>query len=78
MRNYFIMALLGAMLSGNAHAYIGPGLGAGSVGVVLGIIGSIILALLAIVYYPIKRTLKRKKKKSVEVDGGGDFSGKAE
>lgn len=44
-----------------AHAYLGPGLGAGTIGVILGIAGSILLALFAIFWYPIKRMLKKKK-----------------
>jgi len=54
------------MFSGNAQAYIGPGLGAGTVAVVLGILGSIFLALLAIIYYPIKRMFKIIMKRGKE------------
>lgn len=46
----------------HAMAYVGPGLGAGAVGVVLGIIGSIFIALFAVFWYPFKRLLKRFKK----------------
>lgn len=52
------------MLPNSAFAYIGPGLGAGAVGVALGFIVSICLALLAILYYPIKRLIKKIKAKS--------------
>lgn len=45
-----------------ASAYIGPGLGAGAVGAVLGVIGAVFLALFAVVYYPIKRMLRRRRK----------------
>ncbi|WP_254430638.1 MULTISPECIES: hypothetical protein [unclassified Ruegeria] len=47
-----------------AFAYIGPGLGAGALGVVLGVIGSVLLALFAILYYPVKRMLKRRRAKA--------------
>jgi membrane protein implicated in regulation of membrane protease activity len=50
-----------------ALAYIGPGVGAGAIGAVLGVIGSIFLGLFAILWYPIKRVLKRRKKGG---DGG--------
>ena len=46
-----------------AHAYVGPGLGAGTIGVILGIIGSIFIAIFAIVWYPLKRLLKKNKQK---------------
>lgn len=42
-----------------ADAYIGPGLGAGTIAVLLGILGSIVMALVAFVWYPVKRLLKK-------------------
>lgn len=44
-----------------AHAYIGPGVGAGTIGVVIGILVSIFLAFVAILWYPIKRLFKGRK-----------------
>lgn len=49
------------IISQPAYAYVGPGLGAGTIGAVLGIVGSICLALFAVIYYPIKRALKKWK-----------------
>jgi uncharacterized membrane protein len=54
---------LASMWPSVAYAYIGPGLGAGALAVVLGAIASVFLALFAIVFYPIKRILKRRKQK---------------
>ncbi len=45
-----------------ANAYIGPGLGAGTIGVILGVVGSVFIAIFAIVWYPLKRLLKKNKK----------------
>jgi hypothetical protein len=45
-----------------AHAYIGPGVGAGVIAVVLGILSSIFLAFVGILWYPIKRLLKGRKR----------------
>ncbi len=45
-----------------AMAYVGPGLGAGTIGVVLGIIGSVFIALFALFWYPFKRFLKKIRK----------------
>ena len=53
---------------GAAHAYVGPGLGLGTVAVVLGVIGSVFLALFAIFWYPMKRMLKKKKASSGEAE----------
>ena len=45
-----------------AKAYVGPGLGAGTIAVILGVLGSIFIALFAFLWYPLKRLLKKIKK----------------
>ena len=62
----YILTLLAALMllglhPGMAHAYIGPGVASGALAAVVGVIGSIFLALFAVIYYPIKRMLKRRK-----------------
>ncbi|WDR00485.1 hypothetical protein PSC71_06920 [Devosia sp. J2-20] len=47
-----------------AFAYIGPGLGAGLIATIFGILGSIGLLIAGIIYFPIKRALKRRKSKN--------------
>jgi len=42
-----------------AQAYTGPGLGLGAVGVALGLVGSIFLAIVSVVWYPVKRLVRR-------------------
>ena len=44
-----------------AHAYVGPGIGAGTLAIVLGILSSIFLAFVGIIWYPIKRLIKGRK-----------------
>lgn len=46
---------------GGVQAYVGPGLGAGALVLVLGVIGSVLLAVFAILWYPLKRFLKKRK-----------------
>ena len=46
-----------------AFAYIGPGLGAGIVGITLGLLVAGFIALFAIVYYPVKRSMQKLKRK---------------
>ena len=53
------LALLGLLVAGPAQAYIGPGLGAGTLGVILGLVGSVLIAVFAFFWYPIKRTFKK-------------------
>lgn len=63
-------ALVLAALPSAALAYIGPGVGAGAIGAVLGVLGSIFLAIVAVVYYPIKRMMKGRKKAAKPGDSG--------
>lgn len=65
MQRLLIMLLL--VLPLTAHAYIGPGMGAGAIAIVLGILASIFLALFALLWYPFKRLLKKKKSKPAPV-----------
>ncbi len=55
-------------ISSPAHAYLGPGMAAGAVAIVLGIIASFFLALFAVLWYPIKRMFKRRKKSKADTD----------
>lgn len=59
-------------IAGPALAYIGPGVGAGMIATVLGILTAIVLAFLAIFWYPVKRLLKRNAKSSKAVKSGDD------
>ena len=61
MRTTLLLSLVFMSLSQPAFAYIGPGLGAGALAVVVGVVGSILLAIFAVLYYPIKRMLRRKR-----------------
>jgi hypothetical protein len=47
-----------------ALAYIGPGVGAGLIATVLGLLTAIVLALFAVFWYPIKRLLKHRQGKN--------------
>ena len=58
---YLLMAVL-SLAWNPAYAYFGPGMAGGVITVILGIIGAILLALFGILYYPIKRALKKKNK----------------
>lgn len=44
--------------------YIGPGMDGGALSVIIGILISFFMALFAIVWYPIKRLIKKFKRKS--------------
>jgi hypothetical protein len=44
-----------------AYAYVGPGLGLGVLGAVLGLIASVALALVGLIWYPVKRLLRERR-----------------
>jgi len=45
-------------------AYVGPGSSLGAVGVVLGFIGTLLLAILSFIWYPIRRAYRRIRRGS--------------
>ena len=51
-----------AVISSPVLAYLGPGMGGGIIAATLGVVLAILLALFGILYYPIKRMLKNRKK----------------
>jgi hypothetical protein len=66
-----LAALAGLLVPTPAYAYIGPGLGAGAIAAVLAVLGSIFLAIFAVVYYPIRRLIrKRRNRGALEGQGG--------
>jgi hypothetical protein len=52
-------------------AYIGPGAGAGTIAIVLGILGSVLLAIFSLFWYPFKRLVKRLRASAVTDEEGG-------
>ena len=59
------LALLALLLTPSlAFAYIGPGLGAGAIAAVLGILGGVALLVVGVLWYPLKRLIQyfRNKK----------------
>jgi len=49
------------LISPAAFAYIGPGAGISVLGSLLGILGTIVVAIGAILFWPIRKLLKRRK-----------------
>ena len=45
-------------------AYIGPGMGGGVIAAIFGIIAAFFLGLWGVLYYPMKRAFKNRKKKN--------------
>lgn len=51
------------IISFPVHAYIGPGMGGGVIAAIIGFFAAVFIGLWGILYYPIKRALKRRKDK---------------
>ncbi|HOP48064.1 MAG TPA: hypothetical protein PK874_10420 [Desulfobacteraceae bacterium] len=54
---FLLTAFIMSIFASPAYAYIGPGLGAGTIAVIFGFIISIFLAVFAVFWYPVKRIL---------------------
>ena len=57
---YFRIAIL-LLLSYSAYAYVDPSFGAGIIALIVGIVGSLLLASITNSYYPIKRFFRNRK-----------------
>lgn len=53
------------LISFHSYAYIGPGMGGGVIAAIIGFFAAILLGLWGILYYPIKRALKKRKDKKL-------------
>ena len=62
------------LLSFPSYAYIGPGMGGGVIAAIIGFFAAILLALWGILYYPIKRALKKRKDKKILLKDSNDES----
>lgn len=60
-----VLAIIGLIVAvpEAAHAYIGPGLGLSVLATIGAIVATLVLFLVSIVYFPIKRLMARKKNK---------------
>ena len=59
--NKSILFLSLFLISLPSYAYIGPGMGGGVIAAIVGFFAAILLGLWGILYYPIKRALKKRK-----------------
>jgi len=59
----YVFASLFFIFSSPAYAYIGPGLGAGALATVLGVLLAVLMLIVGIVWYPLKRLIRSLKPK---------------
>lgn len=58
-----LFLLVAAMSATPAYAYVGPGSSLGAVGVFIGLVATVLLALVSFVWYPFKRLARRVRRK---------------
>jgi len=77
---FLLLTLLSyALFPAVSQAYIGPGLGLGVIGSVIGVFFTLFLAGIAVVWYPIKKLIRRMRKTESELseaDESRDPTGK--
>ena len=67
MRKLIIIFLL--LISPNiSYAYLGPGMGGGFIAATIGIVVAIFATIFGILWFPIKRFLKKRKSKNQEIN----------
>ena len=69
--NKLILPVVVFLISIPSYAYIGPGMGGGVIAAIIGFFAAILLGLWGILYYPIKRSLKRRKDKKMSSKESG-------
>jgi len=63
-RSILLLSIL--LTSIPSYAYIGPGMSGGVIAAIIGFIVAVFLGLWGILYYPIKRAIKRRRNKLVK------------
>lgn len=67
----FILAAL-ALMSESAAAYFGPGAGITMLAALWGVVLAVVLAIGAILFWPIRALLRKRKAKSAPAGGGAE------
>ena len=61
-------SIIFCLISTPSFAYLGPGVGGGIIAATIGIIVAIFAALFGLIWFPIKRLLKKRKEKKALQD----------
>ncbi len=55
-------SIIFCLMTSSSFAYLGPGIGGGAIAATIGIIIAIFAGLFGLIWFPIKRILKKRKK----------------
>ena len=70
-RNSALALIAVLVIPAPAFAYMGPGAGIGTIIAALGVLGAIMLWLFSLIYYPIKRLLRKRRNRGPLKGQGG-------
>ncbi len=63
MYKLILTTLLFFFINTSSYAYLGPGVGGGVIAATIGVIVAIFAALFGLIWFPVKRLLKKRKEK---------------
>ncbi len=63
LKTFLFTTITFFILYDTSHAYLGPGIGGGILIATLGVVIAIFAAIFGLVWYPLKKILKNRKKK---------------
>ena len=66
MYKLILKILFFSLLSTSSYAYLGPGVGGGMIAATIGVIVAIFAALFGLIWFPVKRLLKKRKEKKIQ------------
>mgnify|MGYP001253357167 CR=1 FL=1 len=64
LKTFLFTTITFFILYDTSHAYLGPGIGGGILIATLGVVIAIFAAIFGLVWYPLKKILKNRKKKN--------------
>ena len=62
MYKLIFSSIIFCLISTSSFAYLGPGVGGGVIAATIGVAVAIIAALFGLIWFPVKRLLKKKKR----------------
>ena len=72
MHKLIFITSIFSLITTSSFAYLGPGVGGGVIAATIGIIVAIFAALFGLIWFPVKRLLKKRKEKKDQLQNKFD------